>query len=289
MKATGTEGASAKRTANPAATTEATASMTEDQPDVAGRQPGGDDGSHGEAEQVEDLDRGDEVGTLDGVEVERLLILQGGQGREAGNGCRQERQRDEDPAEHTDLPDRPPGLAEGRWRFDRVTAANRQHAAGVARAGVGQRGAARRARRRSSARHSSSCSWRPRGGSRRRSPTMTTTAIGIGEEVEGRTPGPDGGEPRPEQDADDGAEADARPVRRVDARTGGDRVVVSQQGIVGGEDDRLTHGDARQHDGRHHDRRRGTEPDGERGAHDGADQRDAHPVGSGRPRRRREG
>ncbi len=84
----------------------------EDEADAAPGQPGGDDRADGEAQEVEELDRRDEVGALHGIEVERLLVLQRGEGGEAGDGGGQERQRDEDPPQHADLPDRAPGLAE---------------------------------------------------------------------------------------------------------------------------------------------------------------------------------
>ena len=101
---------------------------------------------------------------------------------------------------------------------------------------------------------------------------------GDGEEEERGAPRPDGGHPGAEQDADDGADADTRAVRRVDAGTGRDGVVVGQQGVVGGEDHGLPHGDADQHDGGHHHGLGQSEADGEGGADKGADQRDAHPV-----------
>ena len=51
MKASGTLGASANSTANPAATTRGHGQHAEDEADVARGQPGGDDGAHGEAER----------------------------------------------------------------------------------------------------------------------------------------------------------------------------------------------------------------------------------------------
>ena len=101
-----------------------------------------------------------------------------------------------------------------------------------------------------------------------------------GEDEERRTPRPDGGQPGAEQHAGDGADADAGSMGRVDPRPRRDRVVVRQQRVVGGEDHRLTHGDADQHDGRPHHRLGRAQPDGEGGADRGADQRDAHPVGA---------
>ncbi len=103
---------------------------------------------------------------------------------------------------------------------------------------------------------------------------------GHGKEEEGGAPRPDGGQAGAEEDAHDGADADARAVGRVDAWARPDRVVVRQQRVVGGEDHGLPHGDPDQHDGRHHHGLGRAEPDGERSADEGADERDAHPVGA---------
>ncbi len=100
-----------------------------------------------------------------------------------------------------------------------------------------------------------------------------------GEEEERGAPGEDGRQAGAEQDADDGPDADAGAVRRVHPRPGRDGVVVGQQRVVGGEDHGLPHGDADQHDGGDHDALGDAEADGERGADQRADQRDAHTVG----------
>ena len=70
----------------------------------------------------------------------------------------------------------------------------------------------------------------------------------------------------------------SRAVGRVDARADGDRVVVRQERVVRREDHGLAHVDADQHHGDQHDRVGQAEADGERRAHEGADQRDADPV-----------
>ena len=103
---------------------------------------------------------------------------------------------------------------------------------------------------------------------------------GHGEEEEGGAPAEDGGQAGAEQDADDGADADPRAVGRVDPRPGRHGVVVGQQRVVRGEDHGLPHGDADQHDGGHHDALGDTEADGERGADERTDERDAHAVGA---------
>ena len=248
----------------------------EDEADVAPGQAGGDDGADGEASEVEELDRRNEVGAVHRIEMERLLILQRGEGREPRDGGGEEGQGDEDAAQHADLPDGPPGLAERGRGLDReVDDVGWREGGGTSPSGAGSP--------RSEATIcslSSSCSWRPRGGSRRRRPTIDHEHDGHGEEEEGGAPGEHGGQAGAEQDADDGADADARAVGRVDPRPGRDRVVVGQQRVVRGEDHGLSHGDAHQHDGGHHDALGDAEADGERGADQRADQRDAHPVGA---------
>jgi hypothetical protein len=103
---------------------------------------------------------------------------------------------------------------------------------------------------------------------------------GHGEEEEGGAPAEDGGQAGAEQDADDGADADAGAVGRVDPRPGRHGVVVGQQRVVRGKDHSLPHGDADQHDRGHHDALSDTEADGERGADERSDERDAHAVGA---------
>ena len=53
------------------------------------------------------------------IEVERLLVLQRGERREARDGGGEEGQGDEDAAQHPDLPDGPPGLPERGGGLDR--------------------------------------------------------------------------------------------------------------------------------------------------------------------------
>ncbi len=151
----------------------------EDQADVAPGQACGDDGADREADEVEDLDRRDEVGPVHRVEVEGLLILERGQRGEAGDGGGQEGQRDEDASQHTDLPDRPPGLAERRWRLS----TGRSTTSGAGRRRRSGAGSPRSEARICSL--SSSCSWRPRGGSRRRRPMATTTTMGTAKKKKG--------------------------------------------------------------------------------------------------------
>ena len=119
-KATGTDGASANSTANPEAATAATASIrnTRCMPRVARRVA--TSGANDQPDQNEHLDRRHQKGSLDHIEVEGLLVLERGQGGEAGDGGGQEGQGEEDPAEHADLPDHPPGLPEGRRAAQRV-------------------------------------------------------------------------------------------------------------------------------------------------------------------------
>ena len=99
-----------------------------------------------------------------------------------------------------------------------------------------------------------------------------------GEDEERDTPREEGGEARADQDAGDDADAVPGAVGRVDARAGRHRVVVGQQGVVSGEDHGLPHVDADEHHGDQHDGVGQADADGERGADEGADQGDAHPV-----------
>ena len=91
----------------------------EDEAHVAVGQPGGDDGTDGQPEEIEQLNGRDEVGPVHRIEMERLLVLQRGQRGEAGDGRGEEGQGEEDAAQHPDLPDRAPGLAERRRGFHR--------------------------------------------------------------------------------------------------------------------------------------------------------------------------
>ena len=138
MKATGTLGASANSTAKPAATTEATASMRNTRPMSRAASRVAMVAPTARPEQVEDLDRRDEEGALDRVEVEGLLVLQRGQRGEAGDGGGQEGQGEEDAAQHADLPHRAPGLAERGRGLDRdVDRRRRAPGAGASPSGDG--------------------------------------------------------------------------------------------------------------------------------------------------------
>ena len=236
------------------------------------RQAGGDDGAHGEAGEVEELNRRNEVGAVHRIEMERLLILQRGERREPSDGGGEEGQRNEDAAQHPDLPDGPPGLPERRWGLDRKV--DNVRGGGIAqRRGLAALGShhllaqlellvaapGRFAQAQADDHHEHD---------------------GHGEEEEGGAPGEHGGQAGAEQHADDCADTDARAVGRVDTRTGRDGVVVGQQRVVRGKDHGLSHGDAYQHDGGHHDPLGDPEADGERGTDERADQRNAHAVGA---------
>ena len=191
-----------------------------------------------------------------------------------GDGGGQEGQGDEDAAQHADLPDRPPGLAERRWRLSTGRSGSVRGGAGVVeRCGLAALG------RQHLLAQLELLVAAPRGLAQAQADDHDDHD-GYGEEEERGPPGEDRGQAGAEEDADDGPDADARAVGRVDPRTGRDGVVVGQQRIVGGEDHGLPHGDADQHDGGDHDALGHAEPDGERGADERADQRDAHPVGA---------
>ncbi len=242
----------------------------EDEPDVPLGEAGRDRRTHRQAEKIEDLDRGGEVGALERIEVEGLLVLQRRQRGEAGDGGGEEGQGHEDAAQGADLPDRAPGLAQRRRRFGR---------------GVGHRGRGRVAQ---------GCGLSELGPQHLlgqlellvpaagRLPQAGTDQDDDddrhGEDEERDTPREEGGEARADQDAGDDADAVPGAVGRIDARAGRHRVVVGQQGVVSGEDHGLPHVDADEHDGDQHDGVGQAHADGERGADEGADQGDAHPV-----------
>ena len=118
MKASGDVGGQREQHGEPGGDERGHRQHAEDEADVAARQAGGDDRADGETEEVEELNGRDQVGALDGIEVERLLVLQRGERREPGDGGGEEREGDEDATQHADLPHGPPGLAERRRRFD---------------------------------------------------------------------------------------------------------------------------------------------------------------------------
>ena len=244
----------------------------EDEADVAPGQAGGDDGAHSEAKEIEELDRRNEIGALHGVEVERLLVLQRGQGRETGDGGGQEGEGDEDAAQHADLPHGTPGLPERWWGLDREVDSVRERGVAQGRrlAALGRQHLLAQLELLVAA---------PRGLAQAQADN-DHDHDGHGEEEEGGAPAEDGGQAGAEQDADDGADADPRAVGGVDPGPGRHGVVIGQQRVVRGEDHGLPHGDADQHDGGHHDALGEAEADGERSADERTDERDAHAVGA---------
>ena len=248
----------------------------EHETDVPLGESGGDSGANGEADEVEDLNRCDQVGALDRVEVERLLVLQRGQGGETRDGRGQEGQGDEDPAEHTDLPDRPPRLPERRRGLDRDLDRDRRRCRLRSRRVV-QRGGLPAL----GGEHLLTQLDLFVASPRRLAEAETDDHYdhnGHGEEEERGAPAEDGGQACTEEDSGDGPDADAGAVGRVDTGPRRDGVVVGQERVVGREDDGLPHGDPHQHDGGHDDALGQAEADGEGGTDERADERDAHAV-----------
>ena len=187
-------------------------------------------------------------------------------------------QRDEDPAQHADLPDRPPGLAEGGRGLDgdverrggRFGRRRGQVVEGGGLAALGGQHLLAQLELFVAAPH----------GLAQAQTDDDDDDDRHGEEEERGAPREDGRQAGTEEDAHDGPDADAGAVRRIHPRPGRDGVVVGQERIVGGEDDGLPHGDADQHDGGDDDALGEAETDGERGTDERADERDAHPVGA---------
>ncbi len=127
-------------------------------------------------------------------------------------------------------------------------------------------------------------SWAPRTGSRRRKARITRMAVGMAKTMNGvRHPKLKASMP-PSTGPEELPDRVGRPVERVHAGAHARRVVVGQQGVVGGIDHRPPDRRAAADDGQHHDADGQAGQEGEEPPRDGPGDDDRHalvPVGHG--------